>query len=52
MIEVTDFTAITTDRLWVDRFGELRQVITYGFSESLPDHHGDIQNAAFRDSFR
>ena len=49
---VSDFTAISTDDVWTDSFGHLRQVLTFGFAETLPDHHSDVATKAFRDSFQ
>lgn len=49
---VSDFTTISTDDVWTDSFNQLRQVLTFGFAETLPDHHTDVATKAFRDSFQ
>lgn len=48
---VDDFTAIISDDVWRNGFGDQRFVITYGFADSLPEHQNDVQDQAFRNSF-
>ena len=48
---VTDFTAIISEDVWRNGFGDQRFVITYGFADTLPDHQNAVQDQAFRDSF-
>ncbi|MDG1210983.1 MAG: matrixin family metalloprotease [Paracoccaceae bacterium] len=51
MQTVTDFTAIISDDVWRNGFGDQRFVITYSFADTLPDNQNGVQDQAFRNSF-